>query len=358
MLAQAYIVCRSEYEPMSQAEATRKAYATGPYKLVEWRRDDRLTLARNPMYTPARAPFERVIFRTVPEASTRAAELIAGNVDLITNVAPDQVSAINASGTAVVHPISGTRRIFVGFNLSPEFAATPAGAPLQKKEVRQALEYAVDVPMICEALLQFPCKRMSSPIELQHTDVPAYPYDPDKTEKLLDAAGYPRGKDGVRFRVTLQSPHNRYLEDENVAQAVSQFLGDIGVQTTVQTMDFNSVFAPRARQHQVGPLFFMGNGGAMWSPFFEMSLFPTKMANTNTGEWLDARWTEGLKRLESIRDPVQERAELRDMEEVFRDDAPWLFLYFQPDFYASSTKIQFTPRRDELIDVMSISPKR
>jgi peptide/nickel transport system substrate-binding protein len=212
--------------------------------------------------------------------------------------------------------------------------------------------------MICEALLQFPCKRMSSPIELQHTDIPAYPYDPDKAEAMLDAAGYPRGRDGIRFSVTLQSPRNRYLEDENVAQAVGQFLSDIGVQTKVETTDFNSVFAPRARQHQVGPLFLMGNGGALWSPFFEMSLFPTRMANTNTGEWVDPRWTADLEQLQSIRDPAQERTKLHEMEEIFRDDAPWLFLYFQPDFYASSTRIDFQPRHDELIDVMAIHPAR
>ena len=102
----------------------------------------------------------------------------------------------------------------------------------------------------------------------------------------------------------------------------------------------------------------MGNGGAMWSPLFEMSLFPTRMANTNTGEWQNSRWTDGLRHLEQIRDLTQERAELRTMEEVFRDDAPWLYLYFQPDFYAASTRIRFTPRHDERIDVMSIEPAR
>ena len=80
------------------------------------------------------------------------------------------------------------------------------------------------------------------------------------------------------------------------------------------------------------------------------------MANTNTGEWLNDRWTSSLRRLEAIRDPTEERAELRKMEEVFRDEAPWLFLYFQPDFYAASTRIDFTPRHDESIDVMSIHP--
>ncbi len=356
MLAQAYIVCQKEYKTLSKDEATHKVFSTGPYKLVEWQRDDHLTLERNPAYILAEAPFERVVFRVIPEASTRAAELIAGSVDLINNVAPDQESAINNSGTATVQAVSGTRRIYVGFNFAPGFASTPGGAPLQNKAVRQALEYAVDVPQICASLLQFPCQRMSSPIEPQHTNILPYPYEPDKAEAMLDAAGYTRGQDGVRFHVTLQGPKNRYLEDEHVAQAVGQYLSDIGVQTEVQTMDFNSVFAPRARQHQVGPLFLMGNGGAMWSPFFEMSLFPTRMANTNTGEWQNARWDQGLENLRSIRDPAKERAELHAMEEAFRDDAPWLFLYFQPDFYASSARIKFSPRRDELIDVMSMQP--
>jgi len=50
----------------------------------------------------------------------------------------------------------------------------------------------------------------------------------------------------------LQGPRGRYLEDVNVAQAVAQFLSDVRVQTTVDSMDFISVFGPRARRHEVG----------------------------------------------------------------------------------------------------------
>ncbi|MFC6646494.1 ABC transporter substrate-binding protein [Granulicella cerasi] len=325
MLSQAYMLCRKDYEHLAPAAAASHAYATGPYRMVEWARDDRIVLERNPQYTLVKAPFARVVFRIIPEASTRVAELLAGNLDVISNVPPDQVAAINTSGSAKVQAVNGTRRIFVGFNLSPKFSQTEGGAAIQKKAVRQALEYAVDVPTLCAQLLQHPCERMASPVQKEHTSVAAYPYDPDKAEHLLDAAGYPRKTDGVRFHLTLQGPRSRYLEDVNVAQAVAQYLGDVGVATTVEAMDFNSVFAPRARQHEVGELFLSGNGGALWSPLFDLSLFPTKLANTNTGEWDSKAWREDLHALEGVRDPAQETAIINHMQQVFRDEAPGSF---------------------------------
>jgi peptide/nickel transport system substrate-binding protein len=358
MLSMAHMLCKRSYEGMSERTAAEHPVSSGPYKLVEWIHDDRVILERNDRYTLGRGPFKRVIFRDIPEASTRAAELIAGGVDLITNVSPDQKDIIDQSGTATVMSIKGTRRMYVGFNFAPSFAATPGGAAIQKKVVRQALEYAVDVPMICAQLLQFPCERMTGPVNLADPRIKPYPYDPDKAEALLDAAGYPRRPDGVRFRLTLQAPNGRYLSDTIVAQAVGQFLSDIGVETTVETSDFNSVFAPLARRHEAGPLFFIGNGGATWSAIYDMSLFSTRTAGTNSGLWFNPEWQAGFDSLKNVRDPIQERAIVDHMLAVFRDDAPWIFLYFQPDFYGVGQHSAWTPRRDELIDVMAITPKR
>jgi peptide/nickel transport system substrate-binding protein len=357
MLAEADIVCKGSYSKMSPNAAAENPVASGPYKLAQWVRDDRVVLVRNDRYLLGRGPFDKVIFRAIPEASTRAAELIAGSVDLITNVAPDQKEMIDQSGTATVKAVEGTRRMFVGFNLTPAFANTPGGAAIQKKAVRQALEYAVDVPTICAQLLQMPCKRMTGPANIADPPVPPYPYDPDKAEALLDAAGYRRGPDGVRFRLTLQGPNGRYLEDANVAQAVGQYLSDVGVETKVEPMDFNSVFSPLNRRHQVGPIYFLGQGGALWSALFGMSLFPSKTAMTNSGGWYNAEWQQDFDSLKDVRDPVQERAIIDKMLAIFRDDAPWIFLYFQPDFYGVGQRIDWEPRRDELIDVMAIKPK-
>ena len=358
MLSMAHMLCKGSYSRMNEKTTAERPVSSGPYKLAKWIHDDRVILERNDGYTLGRGPFRKVIFRDIPEASTRAAELIAGSVDLITNVSPDQRDVIDQSGTATVASIKGTRRMYVGFNFAPSFAVTPGGAAIQKKAVRQALEYAVDVPMICAQLLQFPCERMTGPVNLADPAIKPYSYDPDKAEALLDAAGYPRGADGVRFRLTLEGPNGRYLSDAIVAQAVGQFLSDIGVETKVETSDFNSVFAPRTRRHEAGPLFFMGNGGAIWSAIYDMSLFSTRTAGTNSGLWFNSEWQANFDSLKNVRDPAQERIIVDRMLEIFHDDAPWIFLYFQPDFYGVGQRISWTPRRDELIDVMAIKPKR
>ena len=199
---------------MSKDEAASNPIGSGPYEFVKWDKGSQIVLkkAANP---PIPTNFENVIWRVIPEASTRTAELIAGNVDMITNASPDQVEAIDASSTAKVAKVQGTRRMYVGFHQGPEFAVTPGGAAIQKPEVRRALQYAVNVPAICENLLNAPCTRMTGIVNPNnaHPNLEPYPYDPEIAEYLLDQAGYPRDANGVRFEITLQAGEGRYLND-------------------------------------------------------------------------------------------------------------------------------------------------
>src|SRR5690606_30965598 len=199
----------------------------------------------------------------IPEASTRTAELIAGNVDIITNVSPDQVGAINDSGTSKVNAVSGTRRMQIGFNLGEKVADMPGAKEIQDPKVRFALQYAVDVPGICEQLLGTSCERMTSLVNPPNgnPDLKPIPYDPEMAEKLLDEAGYPRGENGVRFNIRLQGPRGRYLADASVIQAIGQMLTDVGVETEVELLEWASVYSPLLRTKEMGPLFFLGQGG-------------------------------------------------------------------------------------------------
>jgi hypothetical protein len=103
----------------------------GPLPLASWTRGSEVVLEKveNPN-SPAN--LERIVWRIIPEASTRSAELIAGNVDIITNVAPDQIDAVNASGAAEVQAVQGTRRMYVGFNLS-ETSSRPSRAATRSR---------------------------------------------------------------------------------------------------------------------------------------------------------------------------------------------------------------------------------
>ena len=347
LIGEVMIHCKDSYEKMSLEEASSKPVASGSYRLVTWDRASQVVLEK--IKEPGN--FKNIIYRIIPEASTRSAELIAGNVDIITNVAPDQLTAINDSGAAEVKSVQGTRRIYVGFNMKSDFAATPGGAAIQKPEVRRAMQYAIDVPSICKQLLNFECTRATGLVNPpnDNKNLTPYPYDPDMAEKLLDEAGYPRGADGVRFTIKLQGPRGRYLNDANVEQAIGQYLGDIGIQTEVELMEFASVYVPLIQKHDAGPLFFLGSGGNLVTAEYDMTDIATPDSGTNYTGWNNPAWFDGWKKLETVTDTAERKVIIDDMLKVFYDDSPWLLLYFQPDFYGVSKRISWDPRRDERV---------
>ena len=350
LLTEVFLHCKDSYEKMSLETAASKPVASGAYKLVKWDRGSQIVLER---IKPDGGTFKNIIWRIIPEASTRSAELIAGNVDVVTNVAPDQIDTVNKSGTAKVKSVQGTRRMYVGFNLRKDFASTPGGAAIQKADVRKALQYAVDVPSICTQLLNFECTRATGLVNPPNDNksLTPYPFDPAMAEKLLDQAGYPRGKDGVRFEIKMQAPRGRYLNDANVALAVGQFLTDVGVKTTVETLDWTSLYTPLVRKHDAGPLFFLGSGGALWSAIYDMTDLAEVDSGTNYTSWNDPDFFGGWKDIQNAKTPKEQEDVVNRMLKVFYEKGPWLLMYLQPDFYGVSNRVDFQPRRDERLHV-------
>lgn len=349
MLTEVHVHCKDSYEAMSRDEASQTAIGSGPYKFVEWVKDDKIVLDRWDEYPLGASNFKTVVWRVVPEASTRTAELMSGNVDIITNVSPDQIDTINASGAAEVQVIEGLRRIYIGFNQKEKFNDTDGGRAIKDPAVRWALQYAVDIPAICENLLAFTCTRATGPVNPpnDNKDLEPIPYDPAMAEKLLDEAGYPRGDDGVRFSLKLQSPNGRYINDGQISQVIGQMLSDVGVQTEVELLDFSSAFIPLIRAHDAGPLYLLGSGGGIFSPLSDMMDFATQDAGTNYTEWEDEEFFGMWKEIQATRDPDEQFAVQQKMLKIFYERGPWLLMYFQPDYYGVSSRLDWTAPRDE-----------
>ncbi|MFZ4850022.1 MAG: ABC transporter substrate-binding protein [Caldilinea sp.] len=359
LISEAYIHCMDSYSAMSLEDAAANPIGSGPYRFVEWVKDDYVLLEKTPDFTLREVAYDEIQWKVIPEASTRTAELIAGNVDIITNVPPDQHEAINNSGNAGVTGVAGTRRMYVGFNQRAMFDDSEGGRAIKDTAVRVALQYAVDVPTICKTLLAFECERASSMVNPpnNNTNLVAYPYDPAKAEELLDAAGYPRKEDGTRFDITFMAGRGRYLNDVAVVQAIAQYLTDVGLNVDLQVMDWGSEFVPALRAHEVGPLYFVGTGGGTWSAVYDMSDLSAPTAATNYTEWNNAEWFELWDQLSGARDPESEKVITDKMLEVMYNDPPWLFLYFQPDFYGIAGDVNWQPRRDEIVDLTTASPQ-
>jgi peptide/nickel transport system substrate-binding protein len=353
LMTEVYIYCKDSYEQMSLDEAASNPVGSGPYRLASWTRGSEVVLEK--VKEPGN--FQRIVWRIIPEASTRTAELIAGNVDIITNVVPEQIDAINGSGRAEVEVVTGTRRMYVGFNLSEEHAALPGGDAIQDPAVRRALQYAVDVPTICQQLLNVECERATGLVNIQNANpnLEPYPYDPETAERLLDEAGWPRGADGTRFSIRMQAGQGRYVNDVNVVLAIVQYLEDVGLDVDLELMEWASVYTPLLRERRMGPLFFLGTGGGLWSPIYDMTDIAQVGSGTNYTHWSDDRWFSRWPALVNTDDPAEQREIINEMLEIFYEDGPWLHLYFQPDFYGVSNRIAWEPRRDEHVELFEAS---
>ena len=161
----------------------------------------------------------------------------------------------------------------------------------------------------------------------------------------------------MRFALTLQAGRGRYLNDVNVVQAIGQYLRDAGVDVTVELLEWASVFQPLLRTRTAGPLFFMGTGGGLWSPIYDMNDLARVDSGTNYPNWSEPRWFSRWDALTDAATPDDTRRIVDEMLQVFYDDGPWLHLYFQPDFYGVSSRVEWKARPDERIYAFDARPK-
>jgi peptide/nickel transport system substrate-binding protein len=211
--------------------------------------------------------------------------------------------------------------------------------------VRRALQYAVDVPSICTQLLNFECVRATGIVNPPNANpnLEPYPYDPEMAESCLTRPAGPARRTAPASRSSLQAGQGRYLNDRNVVLAIGQYLEDVGLDVEVELMEWASVYVPLIRQRAVGPLFFLGSGGALWSPLYDMTDLATVESGTNYTHWDDERWFSRWADIAATDDPAEQRVIIDEMLQVFYDDGPWLHMYFQPDFYGVSNRVDWSP---------------
>src|SRR5699024_8826321 len=133
----------------------------------------------------------RLVYRPIPEASTRLAELQAGRVDIVTSLTYDASLIIDADPQLRVEPSSGRRTVFLMMDL------LNGAEPVQDVRVRQAMSYAIDRQLLIDAILNgygTPIATFFRPDMFGFDpSLEPYPYDPEKAIELLAEAGYPDG---------------------------------------------------------------------------------------------------------------------------------------------------------------------
>jgi len=355
LIVSAKAAAKATTEDFNTGKAT---VGTGPYRFVGWKKGDRVELARHDAWWGGRTPWEKVTFRIITSDPTRVASLLAGEVRAIENVPTGDLAKLSASKDLSLYRTVSVRLMYLHMDTARDrtpFATDRAGKPLEKNplrdlRVRRAMSKAINRQALVERVMEgaavatgqlMPAKFFGHAPAMKTEG-----YDPEGARKLLAEAGYPDG-----FGLTLHAPNNRYVNDEQIAQAIAQMLTKAGIQTRVEAMPA-SVFFSRGSKLEFS--FLLAGWGAETmeasSPLKALLATFSKekgMGAANRGRYSNPKLDAALEQaLATVNDGQREKL-LQQATEIGIGDLGILPLYHQHNLWATRRGIVYDARADE-----------
>jgi peptide/nickel transport system substrate-binding protein len=346
----------------------KAAIGTGPYKLVRYAKSDRIELARNDAWWGGRTPWEKVTLRILPQDAPRVAALLSGDVQVIENVPTADVAKLRSNKQLSIYRAVSDRLIYLHLDsardVSP-FVTDKAGAPLAKNplkdpRVRKALSKMINRPAIVERVMEGEAVMAGQLVPDflfgATKNLAVEKYDLEGAKKLLAEAGYPDG-----FGITIHTPNNRYINDEQIAQAVAQMLSRGGVATKVVAMP-SATFFTQATDLKFSLMLVgwsTGTGEASSSLKALLMTFDREkgFGTANRGRYsngkVDALTEDALQTV----DDIKREAYLQRATEIAINDTGIVPLHFQVNLWAARDGIVYQPRLDEQTLAWRMAPR-
>jgi peptide/nickel transport system substrate-binding protein len=311
---------------------------TGPFRFVEWKRDERLVLDRNPDYWAGPPDVARVTFRFIPEFSARLAALLSGEIDIMKDVPPHAVEAVERSGRAKIRSTVSSRINYLALQ-------TLKPGPMQDLKVRRAMNHALDVDALITQVLKGRATRMCGPLAPANADffkVDCYAYDPARATALFKDAKI----DPSSLQLTLDTPSGRYPLDKDVSFAIAAQLQRLGIKVNVVVNEWGT-HLDKIKNRNTGDMFFLGWGPALYGqgtiePLFQANQTYSAYGNNRV---LDAKIAKAVQ----LVNPNARTVAYAELQKLIRDEAPWVFLWQQHDLYGVANHVEWTPRVDEKV---------
>ena len=315
----------------------RSPVGTGPYKLKEWTRGDRLVLERNADYWgPEKPVLDQIVWRVIPDDGARVLALEGGQIHVAARIPPRDTSRLALNRDVRVDRTSSLRTIYIAFNNQRK--------PFTDARVRQAFNYAINKKAIVQTILGGAARVSDAPIApgiVGYSSVMTYPYDVNKAKALLAEAGFPQG-----LSVTLHHPTGRYVQDAAVAAAVQSQLREAGINARLVTMEWATYLQATGRPVEQTDIeaFMLGWGTVTGDADYGVySLFHSSQwqpAGNSRFFYKNTQVDALLDQARAVTDPVRRAATYKQAMEIIMNEAPWLFLHSESQITGLRREVQ------------------
>ncbi len=306
------------------ADFSRRLIGSGPFKFVSQAQDDEVALAANADYFGGAPGIARLRARIVPDAIVRALELRKGSADLeITSLSPDMVPVLARRPELGVSERPGTNVNYLGFNMDD--------AILGRREVRQALAFATDREQLIRYLLHGQARIATGILPPNHwayeANVAQYSLDAARAETLLEAAGFPRGANGVRMHLLLKTSTEE--QARTIGAALQEQWRRVGVELEVRPLEIATLLSDSIKGNfQINLLRWVGanNDPDVFEFVFSSKRMPPDGANR--GHYRNARMDALTDQIRVEMDREKRKALCSEAQKILAEDLPYLPMWF------------------------------
>jgi peptide/nickel transport system substrate-binding protein len=345
------------------------AIGTGPFRVVTYRSGDRIEFARNDTYFGVAPGFQRINYRMVTNDASRTAGLLAGDLDFIDQVPTTDLARLRADQRLSISETVGLRLVFLGLDHqraanenSPNITdneGRPLGRnPLKDVRVRRALSMAIDREAITNRIMDgaaTPAGQFLPPGTFSHVPGLGAPaFDPDGARRLLTEAGYPNG-----FRIQLNSPNDRYINDSRIAQAIGQMWTRVGVRTAVEAQTWATFVGRAGRGEYSAHLIGWGSNPDGSHPMRNIIGSASRERGwgaSNRGRYSNAELDRLLEASLGELDNAKREQQLIAIQRMAAEDVAVIPLHIQTNIWAMRRNVTHTPRVDELTRGQDVRP--
>lgn len=307
---------------------------SGPYKFDAWERGVQVVVSRNDDYWGKKGIFETAVFRGVPDAATRVANLQAGAADLVVTLNADLAQQLESSGRGKVLTVNTERVAY--------FAMNSALEPLDNAELRRAIGYAIDREGIVEGLLGGYPKVVDELVSPAHfgwvEGVEGLSYDPEKAREVI--AGL---EESAKTPMKLATSP---VFDQRVVQAIQQMLTDVGLTVEIESTDMATWLQNQQTTPEQAPMLTFSR----WSCACQDAdgiMYPLLHSSSSWSRFSDPEIDKLLDDARSELDPEKRLALYAELHDLVIDKVAILPLYQAAIIYGGAQSLEWQPTSNE-----------
>ncbi len=333
---QEFILTPKHYESLSFQDAAIRPMGSGPWKFVHWTKGDRLEMVANAEYWRGKPQIDDLVFRTVPDASTRLAMLERGEVDVISDVNPDDLATIRGNSKLRAEAALTTFRVHIGVPCNQ--------AKWKDRRARTALNYAINVDNIITYVLGgIPKERLRTPVITEgwpNPNIKPYSYDPNKAKELLNAAGFDWNQKVTLYTITSG------MKRLDVAQAIVADLKKVGMtRAEVQVLQ-SADFTSKLKAKEFDDLYLNQLGAPSYGPI-EVAL-PTGDLALDSSHFTDAtqngpKYLDLYHEVRTTFDVKRQHELVNQLQALFMEESAWILLYREAYLFGVNRRTNWRP---------------